>query len=157
DAAVVATLTNPTGGALRFGQQINITWTVPLELASSVRGFDLSLSTDGGQTFPFKIAPSGNPAEPALDASIRTFPWTVPNICTTRARVAVITTTVSNQRTSNISANDIVISDRGPTIDTTQMFIVDNFQLFLVTTTPAGDTEVRFIDGTLVEISSDAA
>jgi hypothetical protein len=31
DAGVVATLTNPNGGnALKFGQQINITWTVRL-------------------------------------------------------------------------------------------------------------------------------
>ena len=157
DVTVVATLTNPNGGALRFGQQFNITWTVPLELAATVKGFDLSLSTDSGQTFPFKIAPSGNPAEPALDAAIRTFPWTVPNICTTKARVAVITTTVSNLRSSDSSDGDIIISDRGPTIDTTQMRINDNFQLFLLTAPPAGGTEVLFIDGTLVEVSSDAA
>jgi hypothetical protein len=49
------------------------------------------------------------------------------------------------------------MSDAGPTIDTTQMFIVDNFQLFLVTTTPAGGTQVLFTEGTQVQISSDAA
>jgi len=37
------------------------------------------------------------------------------------------------------------------------MFINDNFQLFLLTAPPAGGTEVLFIDGTLVEVSSDAA
>jgi hypothetical protein len=155
-AAVVATLTNPNGGALRFGQQINITWTVPIEFAATVKGFDLSLSTDSGQTFDIFTIRS-NPAEPALDGAIRTFPWTVPNVCTTKARIAVITTTVSNQTSSDSSDNDIVISDRGPTIDTTQMFINDNFQLFLLTAPPAGGTEVLFIEGTLVEVSSDAA
>jgi hypothetical protein len=37
------------------------------------------------------------------------------------------------------------------------MFIIDNFRLFLLTTAPAGGTEVLFSEGTLVEISSDAA
>jgi hypothetical protein len=37
------------------------------------------------------------------------------------------------------------------------MNIFDNFRLFLLTTTPAGGTEVRFTTGTLVQISSDAA
>jgi hypothetical protein len=158
DAGVVATLTNPNGGnSLKFGQQTIITWTVPVELAANVKGFDLTLSTDGGQTFPIKIAPSGDPAQPALDAPIRNFPWTVPNICTTRARVAVVTTSVSNLRSSDSSDTDFIISDFGPTIDTTMMFIVDNFQLFLLTTAPAGGTEVLFTEGTQVQVSSDAA
>lgn len=156
EAGVVATLTNPNGGNLRFGQQIVITWTVPIALAGTVKGFDLTLSTDGGLTFPIKIAPSGDPAQPALDGSLRTFPWTVPSICTTRAKVAVVTTSVSNLRTSDASDNNIVISDAGPTIDTSNMFIFGDFQLFLLTTTPAGGTEVLFAEGTLVEISSDA-
>jgi hypothetical protein len=157
DTGVVATLTNPNGGNLKFGQQVLITWTVPVALAGTVKGFDLTLSTDGGLTFPIKIAPGGDPAQPALDGLLRSFPWTVPVICTSRARVAVVTTSVSNLRTSDASDNDIVISDVGPTIDTSNMFIIDNFRLFLLTIAPAGGTEVLFSEGTLVEISSDAA
>ncbi|HSB09074.1 MAG TPA: hypothetical protein VLM38_06145 [Blastocatellia bacterium] len=158
DVGVVAKLTFPNGGeSLKFGQQVMITWTVPAADAAKVKGFDLSLSTDGGETFPIKIAPSGDPAEPALEAAARTFTWTVPVICTTRARVAVVTTSISNSRTSDASDSDFTISDFGPTIDTSTMFIVDDFRLVLRTTVPAGGTEVVFSQGTLVEISSDAA
>jgi hypothetical protein len=37
------------------------------------------------------------------------------------------------------------------------MFINGEFQLFLLTAAPAGGTEVLFTEGTLVEVSSDAA
>ena len=158
DIGVVATLTNPNGNqTLRFGQQVVITWTVPNALAATVKGFDLTLSTDSGQTFPIKIAPSSNPAEPAIDGALRSFNWTVPVICTIRARVAVVTTSVSNLRSSDTSDADFVIADVGPTIDTTQMFIIGDFRLFLLTTTPQGGTEVLFTDDTLVEVSSDAS
>lgn len=158
DVGVTATLTSPNGGEnLRFGQLFTITWTVPAAVSAQVKGFDLTLSTDGGLTFPIQIAPSSDPAQPALVAGARSFPWTVPSLCTTRARVAVITTSLSNLRTSDTSNADFVISDVGPTIDTSNMFINGDFQLFLLTTTPSGGTEVLFSVGTLVEISSDAA
>jgi len=158
DAGVTASLTSPNGGELvRFGQPFTITWTVPDAVAASVKGFDLSLSTDSGATFPIRIAPSGDPAQPALGPGIRSFNWNpVPSICTSTARVAVITTSVSNLRTSDASAANFVIAEQGPTIDTTQMFIHDNFQLFLLTVPPPGGTEVVFTTGTIVQISSDA-
>src|SRR6185369_2422938 len=153
-----ATLTSPNGGEnLRFGQSFTITWTVPAAVAGSVKGFDLTLSTDGGLTFPIQIAPSSDPAQPALASGIRTFAWTVPSICTSQARVAVITTSLTNARTSDVSNGNFVISDVGPTIDTTQMFLVGDFQLILFTTTPPGGSEVLFVPGTVVEVSSDAA
>ena len=158
DVGVVATLTFPNGGeSLKFGQQVMITWTVAAADAAKVKGFDLTLSTDGGLSFPIKIAPSGDPALPALEATARNFTWTVPVICTTRARVAVVTTSISNSRTSDASNSDFTISDVGPTIDTSSMIIVEGFRLVLRTTVPAGGTEVVFSQGTLVEISSDAA
>jgi Concanavalin A-like lectin/glucanases superfamily/FG-GAP repeat len=158
DAGVMATLVAPNGFEnLKFGQQFTITWSVPAAASAQVKGFDLSLSTDGGVTFPIQIAPSGDPALPALPAAARSFVWTVPSICTTRARVAVITTSVSNLRTSDQSNADFVISDVGPTIDTSSIFIIDDFRLLLLTTTPPGGTEVLFTEGTVVEISSDAA
>lgn len=158
DIGVTATLTSPNGGQnLKFGQQFTITWTVPAAVAAQVKGFDLTLSIDGGVTFPIQIAPSGDPAQPALAAGVRSFLWTVPSICTSRARVAVVTTSLSNVRTSDTSDADFVMSQGGPTIDTGNMFILADFQLFLLTTTPPGGTEVLFSEGTVVEISSDAA
>jgi len=158
DVGATATLTSPNGGqTLRFGQQFTITWTVPAGVEGSIKGFDLSLSTDSGQTFPIKIAPSGDPAQPALGPAVRSFAWTVPSICTTKARVAVVTTSITNARTSDTSDADFTIGEPGPTIDTSNMFIFGDFQLFLLTTAPAGGSEILFSSDTLVEVSSDAA
>jgi hypothetical protein len=160
DSGVTASLTSPNGGeSLRFGQQFTITWTVPAEVAASVKGFDLSLSTDGGLTFPIRITPLGaDPAQPALGPLVRSFLWNpVPSICTSSARIALVTTGLSNLRISDASAANFSIGEAGPTINTSQMFINGEFQLFLLTTAPAGGTEVLFTEGTLVEVSSDAA
>lgn len=157
DAGTSATITAPNGGEiLKFGQQFTITWTVPLAVAASVKGFDLSLSTDGGVTFPIQIAPPSDPTQPALGPGIRQFVWTVPSFCTSTARVAVVTTSLSNVQTSSKSAANFIIGEPGPTIDTSSMFINNNVQLFLVTTAPAGGTEVLFKTGLVVEISTDA-
>lgn len=121
-----------------------------------VKGFDLSLSTDSGLTFPIKIAPNSDPAQPALGPTVRSFVWTVPNTCTSKARVAVITSSLTNLRTSDTSDTDFVIAEPGPTIDTSSMFINGEFQLFLLTTTPAGGTEVLFLSDVVVEISNDS-
>lgn len=159
DAGVTASLTSPNGGqTLLFGQQFTITWDVADEVAASVKGFDLSLSTDGGLTFPIQIAPSGDPAEPALGPLVRSFSWNpVPSICTSMARVAVVTTSLSNLRTSDASDANFVIAEPGPTIDATRMFVRENFRLVLLTTAPPGGSEVLFSVGTLVQVSSDAA
>jgi Concanavalin A-like lectin/glucanases superfamily/FG-GAP repeat/Kre9/KNH-like N-terminal Ig-like domain len=157
DAGVTALLTSPNGGEiLRFGQQFTITWTVAAAVAPSVKGFDLTLSTDGGLTFPIKIAPSGDPAQPALGPLVRSFLWEpVPSVCVGSAKVAVVTTTVSNLRTSDTSDTNFFIAEPGPTIDTANIFLFENYRLFLITTAPAGGTEILFSEGTLVQVSSD--
>lgn len=158
DAGATATLVAPNGGeTLRFGQPFTITWTVPAAVAASVKGFDLLLSTNGGLTFPIQIAPRSDPSQPALGPTIRSFVWTVPSICTSTARVAVTTTSITNLMTSSTSQANFIIGEPGPTIDTANMFINGGFQLFLLTTTPAGGTEVVFKTGVIVEISTDAA
>lgn len=155
DAGVMATVTAPNGGeTLRFGQHFNITWTVPTAVAASVKGFDISLSTDSGATFPIKIAPGSDPAQPALGPSIRTFDWVVNNICTSKARIAVITTSLTNTRTSDASDADFIIGEAGPTVNTSDMEIRNNFQLFLVTAAPAGGTEIVFDPEVTLEISN---
>ncbi len=158
DAGVTASLTSPNGGeVLRFGQQFTITWTVAADVEASVKGFDLSLSTDGGLTFPIKIAPSGDPAQPALGPLVRSFLWDpVPSVCISSAKVAVVTTTVSNLRTFDTSDTPFFIAEEGPTIDTTNMFLIENYKLFLTTAAPPGGTEILFSVGTLVQISADA-
>jgi hypothetical protein len=157
DAGAAAKLVAPNGGeTLRFGQQFTISWTVDPLVAPSVKGFDLLLSTDGGTTFPIQIAPRSDPVQPALGPPIKTFLWIVPSFCTSTARVAVVTTSVSNVMTSSKSAANFIIGEPGPTIDTANMFINGGFQLFLVTTAPAGGTEVLFKTGVVVEISTDA-
>lgn len=157
DAGVTATLTAPNGSqTLKFAQQFTITWTVPIGLEAQVKGFDLSLSTDSGLTFPIKIAPNSDPALPALGPGVRSFVWTVPSTCTSKGRVAVITTSLTNLRTSDTSDTDFVIGEAGPTIDTSSMFINGDVQLFLLTTAPAGGTEVLFMDGFLAEVSTDS-
>jgi len=157
DTGATGTITAPNGGEiLKFGQQFTITWTVPTAAAASVKGFDLLLSTDGGSTFPIQIAPRSDPSQPALGQGIRTFVWTVPSFCTSTARVAVVTTSVSNVTTSSKSAANFIIGEPGPTIDTANMFINGGFQLFLLTTAPAGGTEVLFKTGVVIEISTDA-
>jgi hypothetical protein len=157
DAGATATLTAPIGGeVLKFAQQFTITWTVPTAVAATVKGFDLLLSTDGGTTFPIQIAPRTDPSQPALGQAVRNFVWNVPSFCTSRARVAVVTTSITNVTSSSKSAADFIIGEPGPTIDTTSMFLNNNVQLFLVTTAPAGGTEVLFKTGLLVEVSNDA-
>ncbi|MFY9553743.1 MAG: LamG-like jellyroll fold domain-containing protein [Blastocatellia bacterium] len=158
DIGVSATVTSPNGGeSLRFGQAVTITWSVPAAVSAQVKGFDLTLSTDGGLTFPIQIAPSNDPAQPALAAGLRSFPWIVPSFCTTKARIAIVTTSITNLRTSDISDADFAITDVGPTVNTTNMFLVDNFRVILVTTIPAGGSEVLFSTDTVIEISNDAA
>ena len=159
DIGVAASLTSPNGGEIvERGQPFTITWTVPDAIAASIKGFDLSLSTDGGMTFPITIAPSSDPAQPALGPAARQFIWTPSTaLCTSTARVALITTSLSNLRISDTSAANFTIGERGPTIDPTKMFIFDNFTLNLETVAPPGGTEVVFEFGTLVQVSSDSA
>jgi concanavalin A-like lectin/glucanase superfamily protein/FG-GAP repeat protein len=157
DAGAIATLVAPNGGEnLRFGQQFTISWTVPTAVAATVKGFDLLLSTDSGATFPIQIAPRTDPSQPALGQGIRNFLWNVPSFCTSKARVAVVTTSITNVTTSRTSLADFIIGEPGPTIDAANMFINGDFQLFLLTTAPAGGTEVLFKTGVVVEISTDA-
>jgi hypothetical protein len=157
DAGVTATVTAPNGGEnLKFGQHFTITWTVPAAVQSVVKGFDLFLSTDSGGSFPRRISVGSDPAQPSILPTTRSFDWIVDSICTTRARVSIVTTSTSNVRTSDASDADFAISAPGPTVDTANMFILGDFQLFLLTTTPAGGTEIVFTEDTTVEISSDA-
>jgi len=67
----------PNGGqTLDAGTQVNIFWSTGGSSIGSVR---LSLSTDGGATWPTIIAPN--------EANDGVFSWTVPDLATTRGRI----------------------------------------------------------------------
>ncbi|HXG65192.1 MAG TPA: hypothetical protein VNO70_08790, partial [Blastocatellia bacterium] len=94
DVGVTVTLTSPNGGeSFKFGQMVQIQWTVPVAQEAQVEGFDLFYSTDGGVTFPGIIA--FDPLNPALSAGVRTFDWTVPNVCISQGRVLVVATSLT--------------------------------------------------------------
>jgi hypothetical protein len=157
DLGVAVVLTAPNGGeTLRFGQAFNITWTVPQALEAQVRGFDLFLTTNNGQSFT-NITPT-SPTGPALAADVRQFAWTVPSICTGTAQVVVRTTSLSNATSTDMSNTPFTIAAVGPTIDVNELDLNSSVKkLKLEVTTPSGSAEVRFITGVTVEISADEA
>jgi len=79
-------VTSPNGGEIvESGVAITITWTGGASPAISTQ--DITLSTDGGLTFPITIATG-------LSGNVRSFNWTIPqDVATTKGRVRV---TVNN-------------------------------------------------------------
>lgn len=159
DLGIPVTLVTPNGTeTLRFGQSFAINWSVPQPALPRVKGFDLFLSTDGGLTFPLRLASGPDPSQPALGPSTFSFNWTVPSICTSTARIAVTATSTTNVRTQSANGISFSIRDVGPTIDTTSMSVDTTLSraIFLITTPQQGQ-EVDFSDSTTVEISTDSA
>jgi hypothetical protein len=158
DAGVPVTLLMPTGTeTLAFGQTFEITWSVPQAAQSRVKGFDLFLSMDGGQTFPMKLVSGSDPSQPALGPTTFGFAWTVPSVCTTSARVAVTATSTTNVRTTASNSTSFAIRDVGPTVDTTSMSLdTSTSRAVFFITTPQQGHEVDFSSSTLAEISTDA-
>lgn len=92
------TVLSPNGGErYKAGSTTDIRWTT--ENRDTVASHDLSLSTDGGQTFPGSIVTG-------LSAQSQSFAWTIPDVVTTAARIkvnVVSTLTVLVEDTSNAS------------------------------------------------------
>jgi PKD repeat protein len=136
---------------LTIGQPANITWQVPGGMQSLIRGFDLLLSTDGGQSFPLSIA--SNPNGPEFGPSTFQFIWVVPDaLCTDRARIMVVATSLGGTRTFDSSTANIAIHDTGPTI-------LDGSIHGKSMTLDAADGpgQVPFLDATTVQISTDTS
>ncbi len=154
DVGQTVLLNSPNGGEnLIQGQVFNITWTVPAPLAGQVRGFDLFLSTDGGNTFNIPIAFTG-PTSPALAADVRSFAWTVPAICTTTARVQVAARLLSGLSAFDSSNNNFSISAAGPTLDLTDLRITtNNTRISMTTDPPAQGPEILFAPGVTVQLT----
>ncbi|HJQ26546.1 MAG TPA: hypothetical protein VKA60_21705 [Blastocatellia bacterium] len=158
DAGIGVTLTAPNGGELlRTNQPFTITWTVPDALAAQVKGFDLFLTTDNGQTFSNITTP--NPTAPALPGTARSFAWTPTGLCTSTARVVIRATSLTGAQSTDQSDGVFSISNPGPTVDLSSEVTGLNGTNILIfsTTAPAGGTEVLFADGVTVEISADQA
>jgi hypothetical protein len=155
------TVVFPNGGEnLRFGQTVEITWSVPTALTAQVGGFDLFLSTNGGVTFNIPIAFNG-PNNPAIAAGIRTFTWNITGasaVCTSTARVQVAARLLNGTTSLDQSDANFSIGEPGPTIDTSAMTLTTgNTRLSLRTIPPATGSEIRFLQGVMVEISTTEA
>ncbi|HKV38336.1 MAG TPA: LamG-like jellyroll fold domain-containing protein [Blastocatellia bacterium] len=108
-------LTAPVGGeSLLIDQNFNITWTASdPDGDSTIQGFAVDLSTDGGATFGINLA--GN-----LPGTTRAFPWTVPpNVITTHGRIKVTVTDDHQATATSTSAADFTISDVAVTVTLT--------------------------------------
>jgi hypothetical protein len=154
DVGVHVTLTSPVGGeSLHFGQSFLISWFVAASDLPLVKGYDLFLSTDQGSTFPVHVTNSPDPTQPALGPSTFNFNWTVPSICTSLARIAVVVTSTTNIKTLNADLANFSITDVGPTIDTNAMdFPNETGRLVFRTTQPQSGAEVDFSANVIVEV-----
>jgi hypothetical protein len=149
DPGVPVKLTGPSVSTLAFGQTVTIAWQVPAASQPLVRGFDLMLSTDGGQTFTIAIA--ANPNGPEFGPTTFQFRWTVPPICTDSARVMVVATSLGGMKTTDASPANISIHGPGPTVvggavqgSKLQFSISD------------GVGAIPFEDGATMQVSTDA-
>ena len=86
DAGISVTITAPVGGETLFqGATFNITWDVPVALRPQLKGFDVFFAADGVN---FTALTPINPTQPALQPTVFSFPWTVPNLCVSTAKSA---------------------------------------------------------------------
>lgn len=150
-------LLNPRGGEhFRVGDSVNIQWTVPPEQQAQVKGFDLFLSTDGGVTFPIKLAPASDPNQPALGPTVTQFLWRITPLCADKARIRVVATSLTNIQISDENTVDFTVTDLGPTLDPTRMSISAG-KLKLATGQPFGSRAIPFDDNVIIEVSADEA
>lgn len=98
----VVKVTSPNGGEkLDTGKVFNITWTTSDNVGATKH--DITLSTDGGTTFPVTVA-SG------LSGTAQSFNWTVPAMTTSNARIRVMATDGANNQGTDVSDANFVIS-----------------------------------------------
>ncbi len=70
------------GLALEAGSTLEVRWTGPCPDSSGATEAELILSLDGGLTFPIRLTPE-------LAACAASFRWQIPNLPTSRARIAL--------------------------------------------------------------------
>ncbi|HKF57232.1 MAG TPA: LamG-like jellyroll fold domain-containing protein [Blastocatellia bacterium] len=159
DHGISVSLISPSGGQdFKFGQTVNVSWSVSATDQPQIAGFDLLLSTDGGVTFPTKIITGADPTLPALGSGVSSFAWTVPPTCTGTGKLMVLASSKSGVHTSSTSASTFKIDDYGPSVFTKNMdFPRDSGQIHLMIGTPASGPIVMFSPDATVEVSADAS
>ncbi|MEW6732303.1 MAG: hypothetical protein AB1489_13320 [Acidobacteriota bacterium] len=96
------TVNAPKGGEnLTATSQFTINWTTSDDFG--VKQHNITLSTDGGSSFPITIATG-------LAATAQNFLWTVPNIETNQARIRVSAIDNSNNEGFGVSDNNFTIA-----------------------------------------------
>jgi hypothetical protein len=150
DAGIALGITEPHGGeSLIRNQTFTIKWVVGTGFEDLVKGFDLFFTTDG---VTFTAITPVNPTAPALPAATREFIWTVPQLCTSTARIVVRATSVTGAASSRTS-NAFSISEQGPQINTSNMTFNGGgtkLNFFIV-----ANSQPLFLSGVKVEISTD--
>ncbi|MGH9765622.1 MAG: hypothetical protein ACREAC_32705, partial [Blastocatellia bacterium] len=158
DKGIGVNLTAPLGGeTFVTGENVTVSWTVSASDQPFIKGFDLLLSTDGGLTFPTRIANSADPGAPALSAGATSFQWAVPTMCSTNSKLAVVATSLTGLTTSSSSPNPFAVQDVGPTIDITAMSFPKSTGQMKLVATSVGSNEVLFDPAVTLEVSSDQA
>jgi hypothetical protein len=159
DHGVSVSLISPTGSQeFKFGQIVNISWSVSAADLPEVAGFDIFLSSDGGVTFPTKIVTGADPILPALGPAVSSYAWTVPSTCTTMGRLMVVASSKSGAHSSATSTGTFTIDDYGPSVSTKGMqFARDTGQMRLAIGTPSAGPTVAFAPDVSVEVSVDEA
>ncbi|MFY9222888.1 MAG: hypothetical protein WAQ98_09475 [Blastocatellia bacterium] len=115
--APTVNFTSPNGGeTFNSGSNLAINWTSSDNVG--VTGQDLSLSTDGGQTFPITLA-SG------LAASVQSFSFPIPeNLATNQARLRLVVRDAAGNVGQAVTANNFIIAqaadNTAPTVTISQ-------------------------------------
>lgn len=151
---VSVTLRTPVGGEVfRPGQQVNISWDVPVALQPFITGFDLLLSTNGGKDFNYVI--SLGVTVPSIAGNRFSHTWTVPDLCVDDARISVIASGTDGQRVVNSTTRGFAIYQPGPTLLLDKMKIFPkSHEISLKTDASLNKDEIRFDKDARIEIST---
>jgi agmatine/peptidylarginine deiminase len=113
----VVTVNAPNGGETWYvGEQHNVTWTATDDVG--VTGVDLYLSTDGGASYPYVIA--------ANEPNDGVFPWTIPNLNSSRCRVKAVAHDGDGHTGEDVSNGEFTITVPPPARELIYSFPLDS-------------------------------
>jgi photosystem II stability/assembly factor-like uncharacterized protein len=105
-ASPTVQVTRPTSESVLLGNTLgSVTWQSRDDIG--VRSHDVTLSTDGGQTFPITLARG-------LAGSDRSLSFTIPSIDTARARIKVTVVDLVGKMGEDVNDQDLVINTSAP-------------------------------------------
>lgn len=107
EGVLSARVLQPNGGEILLGGS---TFTIRWEAGGSVVAQEITLSLDGGATFPIVVATG-------LAADVRAFEWTVPTtVSTMRGRIRVTVQNAQGRRAFDQSDGDFIIDSQAPVV-----------------------------------------